>query len=88
MSSMLSWCMAGGGVSIGLEQLQWLQSVLCLKMQCTDCLHVQGQGILSLRCMLPLIDLCNHAGTASNCCLTMRLAPCGQPRCFVLFPAC
>ena len=45
-----------------------------------ECLHAQGQDAVSQRCMLPLIDLCNHAGTASNCCLSMRLTPCGQPR--------
>ena len=43
-------------------------------------MHSQGQEALSQRCMLPLIDLCNHAGTASNCCLSMRLSSCGQPR--------
>ena len=48
--------------------------------RCSLCGCPQGQEAFRERCMLPLIDLCDHAGSASCCRLAVRLSSAGQPR--------
>ncbi len=38
------------------------------------------QGTFHERCMLPLIDMCNHDSTDTTCRLCVRLSPSGAPR--------
>ena len=38
------------------------------------------QGGFHERCMLPLIDMCNHDSNDTTCRLRVRLTPSGQPR--------
>ncbi|EIE19315.1 hypothetical protein COCSUDRAFT_44670 [Coccomyxa subellipsoidea C-169] len=38
------------------------------------------QGVFHERCMLPLIDMCNHDSNDTTCSLRVRLSPSGEPR--------
>ncbi len=44
------------------------------------------QGAFHERCMLPLIDMCNHNSNHTTCSLRVRLLPSGEPRCNTLHP--
>ncbi|CAL5221852.1 g4113 [Coccomyxa viridis] len=64
---------------ISLESFIWAHCLVCSRALELTADKAAGTAFHE-RCMLPVIDLCNHDGVHATCWLSMRLTPAGEPR--------